>query len=44
MTDGTAADWPRLAEVGETAAFLASDRASTITRTVVKVSRGSVLD
>lgn len=45
MTDGTALGrLPRLAEVGETAAFLASDQASAITRTVVNVSCGSVLD
>ncbi len=45
MTDGTVLGrLPRLVEVGETAAFLASDRASAITRTVVNVSCGSVLD
>ena len=45
MTDGTVVGrLPRLAEVGETAAFLASDRASAITRTVVNLSCGSVLD
>jgi 3-oxoacyl-[acyl-carrier protein] reductase len=45
MTDGTVLGrLPSLAEVGETAAFLASDRASAITRTVVNVSCGSVLD
>ena len=45
MTDGTVLGrLPTLAEVGETAAFLASDRASAITRTVVNVSCGSVLD
>lgn len=45
MTDGTALGrMPRLGEVAETAAFLASDRASAITRTVVNVSCGSVLD
>lgn len=45
MTDGTVLGrMPRLAEVGDTAAFLASDRASAITRTVVNVSCGSVLD
>ncbi|MGH2428647.1 MAG: SDR family NAD(P)-dependent oxidoreductase [Candidatus Limnocylindria bacterium] len=45
MTDGTALGrMPLLSEIGETAAFLASDRASAITRTVVNVSCGSVLD
>ena len=45
MTDSTALGrLPSLREVGETAAFLASDRASAITRTVVNVSCGSVLD
>ena len=45
MSDGTALGrLPRLAEVGDVAAFLASDRAGAITRTVVNVSAGSVLD
>jgi 3-oxoacyl-[acyl-carrier protein] reductase len=45
MADGTVLGrLPRLAEVGATAAFLASDRASAITRTVVNMSCGSVLD
>jgi len=45
MTNGTALGrMPLLSEIGETAAFLASDRASAITRTVVNVSCGSVLD
>jgi 3-oxoacyl-[acyl-carrier protein] reductase len=45
MTDGTVLGrLPRLSEVAETAAFLASDRASAITRTVINVSCGSVLD
>jgi 3-oxoacyl-[acyl-carrier protein] reductase len=35
---------PRLAEVAETAAFLASDRAGALTGTVVNVSCGSVVD
>ena len=35
---------PKLSEVAETAAFLASDRASAMTRTVVNVSSGSALD
>jgi NAD(P)-dependent dehydrogenase (short-subunit alcohol dehydrogenase family) len=35
---------PRLAEVADTAAFLASDRAGAITGTVVNVSCGSVVD
>jgi NAD(P)-dependent dehydrogenase (short-subunit alcohol dehydrogenase family) len=34
----------RLADVAETAAFLASDRASAITATVANISRGAVLD
>jgi NAD(P)-dependent dehydrogenase (short-subunit alcohol dehydrogenase family) len=45
MTDGTILGrLPSLAEVGDTAAFLASDRASAITRTVINLSCGSVLD
>jgi NAD(P)-dependent dehydrogenase (short-subunit alcohol dehydrogenase family) len=45
MIDGTVLGrLPRLAEVAETAAFLASDRASAITRMVVNVSCGSGLD
>jgi NAD(P)-dependent dehydrogenase (short-subunit alcohol dehydrogenase family) len=35
---------PTLQEVADTAAFLASDRASAITRTVINVSSGSALD
>ncbi|HEX3816095.1 MAG TPA: SDR family oxidoreductase [Mycobacteriales bacterium] len=35
---------PRLAEVAETAAFMASDRASATTGTVVNLTCGSVLD
>jgi NAD(P)-dependent dehydrogenase (short-subunit alcohol dehydrogenase family) len=35
---------PTLTEVADTAAFLASDRASAMTRTVVNVSAGSALD
>jgi 3-oxoacyl-[acyl-carrier protein] reductase len=45
MIDGTVLGrLPRLSEVAETAAFIASDRASAITRTVINVSCGSVLD
>ncbi len=45
MTDGTVLGrLSKLVEVGETAAFLASERASAITGTVVNVSCGSVLD
>ena len=45
MTDGTVLGrMPTLRELGDTAAFLASDRASALTRTVVNVSAGSVLD
>jgi 3-oxoacyl-[acyl-carrier protein] reductase len=45
MVSGTVLErLPTLREVGDTAAFLASDRASAITRTVVNVSCGSVLD
>lgn len=45
MMDGTVLGrMPTLAEVGDTAAFLASDRASAMTRTVVNLSAGSVLD
>ena len=45
MLDGTVLGrLPTLVEVAETAAFLASDRASAIARTVVNVSCGSVLD
>jgi len=35
---------PRLDEIAATAAFFASDQASTITRTFVNVRAGSVLD
>jgi 3-oxoacyl-[acyl-carrier protein] reductase len=35
---------PRIAEVAETAAFVASDRASAFTRTVMNLSCGSALD
>lgn len=45
MESGTALRrLPRLAEVAETAAFMASDRAGAITGTVVNISCGSVLD
>lgn len=45
MTDGAVLGrLPTLAEIGETAVFLASDRASAITRTVVDMTSGSVLD
>jgi NAD(P)-dependent dehydrogenase (short-subunit alcohol dehydrogenase family) len=45
MLDGTVLGrLPTLQEVADTAAFLASDRASAITRTVVNVSSGSALD
>ncbi|MBA3800596.1 MAG: SDR family oxidoreductase [Geodermatophilaceae bacterium] len=45
MTDGTVLGrMPRLAEVGDTAAPTASDRTSALTRTVVNLSCGSVLD
>lgn len=45
MADGTVLGrMPTLAEVGDTAAFLASDRASAIARTVVNMTSGSVLD
>jgi 3-oxoacyl-[acyl-carrier protein] reductase len=45
MTEGTVLDrMPRLAEVAEAAAFAASDRASAMTRTVINLSCGSVLD
>ena len=33
-----------LADVAETAAFLASDRAAALTATVVNISRGSIVD
>lgn len=45
MTEGTVLNrLPRLAEVAETAAFMASPRASALTRTVVNLSCGSVVD
>jgi NAD(P)-dependent dehydrogenase (short-subunit alcohol dehydrogenase family) len=45
MIDGTVLGrLPRLTELADTAAFLASDRASAIARTVVNVNAGSVLD
>jgi len=45
MADGTVLGrLPKLEEVAETAAFVASDRAGAITRTVVNLSCGSVLD
>jgi 3-oxoacyl-[acyl-carrier protein] reductase len=45
MSDGTVLGrLPKLSEVADTAAFLASDRAGAITRTVVNLSCGSVLD
>jgi NAD(P)-dependent dehydrogenase (short-subunit alcohol dehydrogenase family) len=45
MVEGTVLGrMPTLREIGDTAAFLASDRASAITRTIVNVSSGSILD
>jgi 3-oxoacyl-[acyl-carrier protein] reductase len=45
MTGGTVLNrLPKLAEVAEAAAFAASDRASALTRTVLNLSCGSVLD
>jgi 3-oxoacyl-[acyl-carrier protein] reductase len=45
MAGGTALHrLPRLAEVAEAAAFAASDRASAMTRTVLNLSCGSILD
>jgi len=45
MESGTALRrLPRLAEVAETAAFMASDRAGAITGTVANISCGSVVD
>jgi len=36
-------DWPRLAEVAEVAAFLASDRAAGVTGRMTNVTSGLVL-
>jgi 3-oxoacyl-[acyl-carrier protein] reductase len=45
MTEGTVLNrMPRLAEVADAAASVASDRASAMTRTVINLSCGSVLD
>jgi enoyl-[acyl-carrier-protein] reductase (NADH) len=35
---------PRLSEIAETAAFLASDRAGAMTGTVVNLSAGALVD
>jgi len=45
LVDGTALGrLPRLAEVAETAAFLASDRAGAITGAVVNLTCGAIVD